>query len=127
MLCAVQDAEAAMSAVLDAGRLRASHMRTVTDLLDCFTALLGGSGTIDMAEHGLTSTEECAGLSDDPWPMVDAGGRGEGEEEEDVAGAVMVPAGSGAVSALPSVAVCNADGPVLDVDPHRTCVCRHDC
>lgn len=123
MLCAVQDAEAAMSAMLDAGQLRASHMRTVTDLLDCFTALLGGNGTIDMAEHGLTSAEECARLSDDPWPMVDACGGGAGGEEGG-AEAVMVPVGSGAADAPPCAAVCDTDLPVCACrsPPLRVCV-----
>lgn len=101
-LCAAQEAEAAMSAMMDAGQLRASHMRTVTTLLDCFTALLGGSGTIDMAQHGLTSAEECARLSDDPWPIVDVGGGGGAEGDAEP---VMLPVGAGASASIACYAV----------------------
>lgn len=81
--------------MLDAGQLRAAHMRTVTELLDCFTALLGGSGAIDMAAHGLTSAEECSRLSEDAWPMVDIAVAEGGVDEEADCERCMVPIGAG--------------------------------
>eukprot|EP00892_Ulva_mutabilis_P012033 jgi/Ulvmu1/9201/UM005_0301.1 len=98
-----QEATTALSAMLDAGQLRAAHMRTVTELLDCFTALLGGNGMIDMAEHGLTSMEECARLTDDAWPMVDLGS-GNGDAEP-----FMVPVGAGVTADVPLYGMAAAE------------------
>jgi hypothetical protein len=75
---------------MDIGQLRKAHMVTVTQLLDCFTALMTGDGSIDMREHGLTSDEECAALHEDRWPML---------ENADAEGDFF-PAGAGARHSL---------------------------